>query len=436
MNRGTKACRVGVFDQIVSGGGGRVFTVKLLEEFSRIAGDNWHFQLMWPLFDSSDNFLPPPRLPHVGFERICVDEVSVGRHKMLSLINNCAASGILPEKSKKWALLRARAYQRKIHETEQRKLRLGDGRGLQWLERRISEFDLIYIPYPYLTLPGDREWLPRLPLVITLHDLAHEQTDAWGEVTGVLRHEVRKWTELASLVIFSSDYVRREAQRIYNLPAERTKRIYLVSPAATDTRQATANIRERYGLNEDYILTLGWAAKHKKVETILEGFALFKKQSNSPIQLVLAGPDTQNILQKNTYGLTLGRDVYALGYVPDEDVPSLYQHSTLVVTASTSEAGFNAMLFDAMFYRKPVVCSNIPQFIERLGTDNALALIFDPHSPASLASALTQHFENPAQAELRVGNAKKFIDSRTLTDVAGDYLDAFESVLKRRQKEH
>lgn len=428
----TRGFRVGIFDQIVSGGGGRIFTLKLLEEFSRIAGGRWHFHLMWPLFDSSNNFLAPPDLPNVRFERICVDAASARWNKTLSLIHRYAASRRWPERWRRWASLRAAHYRQKICVAEQRKLRLGDGRGLRWLGRRSSEFDLLYVPYPYLTLPGDGEWRPRLPLVVTLHDLAHEQTDAWGEVTGVLRREVRRWTELASLVIFSSDYVKREAQRLYGLPSERARRIYLVPPAATDGAQPASDVHDRYGLDGEYVLTLGWAAKHKKVETILEGFALFKKKSHSRIRLVLAGPETQSFLGKNTYGLTVGEDVIALGYVPDADVAALYRRAALVVTASISEAGFNAMLFDAMYYRKPVVCSNIPQFVERLGTDDALALTFDPHSPASLAAALAQHFDDPEEAERRVDNAKRFIDSRTLRNVAEEYLAAFESVLERQ----
>jgi glycosyltransferase involved in cell wall biosynthesis len=78
---------------------------------------------------------------------------------------------------------------------------------------------------------------------------------------------------------------------------------------------------------------------------------------------------------------------------------------------------------------RPVICSDIPQFVERLGTDDALALTFDPYSPQSLAAAFAEHFADPARAESRARAAQKFITSRTLSDVGRDYLAAFESVL-------
>lgn len=418
--------RVGIFDQIVSGGGVRLFTTKLLEEFSRSAGAEWSFHLMWPLFDSSNNFLPAPRLPNVSFERINTDGASRFRSIITPALDGIHRRRILPQKSRD----RLRHYEQEIRESEQRKLRLGDGRGLQWLDERVDNFDLLYMPYPYLTLAGNGEWRPRKPLVITLHDLAHELTDTWGdEVTKTLRHEVRRWTEISDLIIFSSDFVMSEAQKIYNLESSRVKRIYL-SPDKRDESTRPSDVLRRYGLTgTEYVFTLGWAAKHKRVDAIIEGFALFKRESRANVSLVFAGPSTESLLESDTHGLGIGKDLFALGYVPDEDIAALYKAASLIVTASTSEAGFNTMIFDAMNYEKPILCSNIPQFVERLGADDSLAITFDPHSPQSLCDALLRYFGDLEQAKIRTENAKRFISARTLADVGRDYLEAFKSVL-------
>lgn len=424
-----KVIRVGIFDQIVSGGGVRLFTTKLLEEFSKLAGDKWHFHLMWPLFDSSNSFLPPPVLPQTTFERISVDPTARIHNKAVPQLYDFSSDGKYERKVRGSASARLEAYEKVAREQEQGNLRSGEGQGLRWLDERINKFNLIFLPYPYLTLPRKREWPPAKPVVITLHDLAHEQTDAWGEMTEPLREEVRRWTQLASLVIFSSEYIKGEAQKIYGLPEERTKLIYLAPSEDNELVREPDHVPSRYGLNKEYILTLGWAAKHKRVETIIEGFARFKKKSKKDIALVIAGPRTEELLSESTFELEIGQDLFALGYVRDEEIPALYKNSSLVVTASISEAGLNAMIFDAMKYERPIVCSDIPQFTERLGTDNSLALTFDPYSPQSLAEALSQHFDNPERAKLRIARAKKFIDSRPLSEVGKEYLKAFESVL-------
>lgn len=421
--------RVGIFDQIVSGGGVRLFTTKLLEEFSRQSGGRWHFHLMWPHFDSSNNFLPRPRLPHTSFERIASggaltreDRIALGLHEIVERVN-------------KNKMLRGRALEKvrqrvaKFRAKEQEHFRQGTGAGLRWLDERSGDFDLIFIPYPYQTLPNEGAWQPQKPVVITLHDLAHEFTDAWGEATMPLRREMREWTRLANLVVFSSDYVKREAEKIYELDAERTRRIYLSPPDEPRSRVSPQAMRRRYGLPENYIFTIGWAAKHKRVETIIEGFALFRKRTQRDVALVIAGPRTETLLSENLHGLKVGEDVFALGYVRDEEIGALYENAALVVTASISEAGLNSMIFDAMTKRRAIVCSNIPQFTERLGTDDALAVMFDSHSPESLCNALEKHFANPQEAESRILKAKTFVAARTLADVGRDYLAAFESLL-------
>jgi glycosyltransferase involved in cell wall biosynthesis len=426
----TKVIRVGIFDQIVSGGGVRLFTTKLLEEFSKLAGDKWRFHLMWPLFDSSNNFLPQPALPHTTFERISINPASRVHNNLVPRLYKSTHNGKSGVESAGLTGTGLEEYERAARENEQGNLRSGEGQGLRWLDERISGFNLIFFPYPYLTLPRGRvEWQPSTPVVTTLHDLAHEQTDAWGEMTEPLRKEVKRWTQISSLVIFSSDYIQREAQKIYGLPEERAKRIYLAPSEELETCEKPCDVLSHYGLKKEYILTLGWAAKHKRVETIVEGFALFKKISKRDIALVIAGPRTEELLSQSSYGLEVGRDLFALGYVKEEEIPALYRHCSLVVTASISEAGLNAMIFDAMKYERAIVCSHIPQFIERLGTDDSLALTFDPYSPQSLAEALCEHFSNPLRAASRIDRAKKFIAERPLSVVGKEYLEAFESVL-------
>lgn len=421
--------RVGIFDQIVSGGGVRLFTTELIKQFSRDSNNEWRFRLMWPFFDSSNIFLPRPQLKHVSFERISLDEQTNASNPMFATLSELSTNsgffkkGALP-------LTQLEQYADTLRIKEQRDLRTGDGRGLQWLDERVADIDLIFLPYPYLTLPGAEDWRPQKPVVITLHDLAHEFTDTWGELTGNLRREVRRWTELADLVIFSSDHIKCEAQRVYGLSEARSKRIYL-APAELSKSRLAPDVLDRHSLNGRYVFTLGWAAKHKGVETIVEGFALFKQRSEIEIALVIAGPNTENVAGSNLFGLELGKDLFTLGYVDDRDILELYRNAEAVVTASISEAGLNAMIFDAMTYGTPVICSNIPQFVERLGADDSLAVTFDPSSPSALAEALAKHFENPGKAQWRAANAKSFINSRTVADVGRDYLEAFRSVLER-----
>lgn len=416
-----RTIRVGIFDQIVSGGGVYKFTLRLVEGLSNISDGKWHYHLMWPLFDSGNEFLHEVELPNVTFERIRVSYKS-GIYNLVApfFFRGGKAASDLDQLSRKITRL--------INVGQLSELRSYRGEGLDWLNSKSDSFDMFYCPYTYLTFPKNRDWQPRKPLVVTVHDLAHEHTDAWGVMTQDVREEVRKWLHAASHVIFSSKYVKNESIRIYGLNEENASSIYL---APLEVRGGVGAGTKEHRFGKGYIFTMGWFAKHKRVETIIEGFAICKKKYGLNVPLVIAGPYTNRLSLRNDLGLEKGRDIFLLGYVKDEEIPSLYSSAGVVVTASVSEAGFNAMIYDAMNFKVPVICSAIPQFMERLGNKNEMALTFDPYDPESLALALKAHFKDVVAAVRRAERAKEYISQRDWHDVARDYMAVFEKVLKK-----
>lgn len=413
--------RIGVFDQIVSGGGVYNFTLRLLEGLSEVASEEVDFHVMWPLFDSAGEFLKEIKLPRTSFERIGISYRS-------RLFNSIAPIFIKSKMiSELGPLVKKMAYLANLQ--QQSELRLYDGAGLRWLDQRMNGNDLLYLPYTYCTFPKNLEWAPRKPLVVTIHDLAHETTDAWGERSQDIRDEMRKWINAASYIIFSSEYIRNESIRLYGFNEEKASTIYL---APLQNKEYGGEKKKEYPFGRGYIFTLGWAAKHKRIETILEGFARYRKKYGCSVPLVIAGPNSDKLVVKKDYGLEMNKDVFLLGYVRDEQISQLYMDAGAVVTASVSEAGFNAMIYDAMNFEVPIICSSIPQFIERLGVKNEMALTFDPYDPESLSMAFRTHFAAPVAAMERASRAKVYISGRTWKDVARDYLSIFEKVSEKK----
>ena len=123
MGSKEKIIRVGIFDQIVSGGGVRLFTLKLLEEFSRQAGSRWRFHLMWPHFDSSNNFLVPPRLRNTTFERIRVGASAGVRNKFLHRVYEGFRGMKLSDAKRLSSLKAVEAYEKTLREEEQQTFR-------------------------------------------------------------------------------------------------------------------------------------------------------------------------------------------------------------------------------------------------------------------------------------------------------------------------
>ncbi|KKI00370.1 hypothetical protein EO95_13930 [Methanosarcina sp. 1.H.T.1A.1] len=82
--------------------------------------------------------------------------------------------------------------------------------------------------------------------------------------------------------------------------------------------------------------------------------------------------------------LNLQNDVIFTGYVPDEDLPALYNAADLFVYPSLYE-GFGLPPLEAMACGTPVIVSNTSSLPEVLGDAGCL---FDPLNPAELANSI------------------------------------------------
>jgi glycosyltransferase involved in cell wall biosynthesis/Flp pilus assembly protein TadD len=395
--------RLAIFDQIVSAGGVRRFTLAMVDRWlAQNKPTDLQLTLFWPSMDSAGQALSLPYMylpPHLTVRQI-------PRGLPLS-------------------------------------------RGLVWLSEQSSEFDLIYCPSTVQMLSPDQQIRLAAPVVVTLHDLAHEFTEAWGPLTLAVKLETRYWAHFAQAIIFSSDYIRNEAICLYHIPPEKTYRVYLAPPlveASMPEPTRVAALRSRYRLPLQFVLSPGTAMVHKNPLTVIEAFGWLKQQGYN-LPLVLIGPLVENLIpgmqttattpyhrmvqrRIQELGLEIGRDLFILGHVPDAEIPVFYAASSLVVTATRSEAGLSGPVFEAMWYQRPVVCSAIPQFIERLGTDEHLVYMFDPNDPYDLAQAIRRWADDPAGAEHRVAEAYAWVSQRSWDDVAREYLEIFQSIAR------
>ena len=75
-----------------------------------------------------------------------------------------------------------------------------------------------------------------------------------------------------------------------------------------------------------------------------------------------------------------------IGWVSEPDLEGLYQLAECVVLPSLAE-GFGLPVLEAMNRGVPVACSDIGALPE---VANGAAMLFDPHSPSAIASAMTR----------------------------------------------
>jgi alpha-1,3-rhamnosyl/mannosyltransferase len=148
-----------------------------------------------------------------------------------------------------------------------------------------------------------------------------------------------------------------------------------------------------------FIFTLSTLEPRKNLPRLVEAFAeLANAETNLDLGLVVGGGrgwmDTPIFARVAELGLQ--DRVTFLGYVPDEDLPTLFAASELAVCPSISE-GFGIPVLEAMMLGAPVACSNAGALEEVAGD---LATYFDPLEPSDMARAMSSLLDRQDRSEL------------------------------------
>jgi glycosyltransferase involved in cell wall biosynthesis len=131
---------------------------------------------------------------------------------------------------------------------------------------------------------------------------------------------------------------------------------------------------------------------YKDYPTLIEALSKF---NDKEITLDIYGGNMQG-LQK----LTAGNTIAFKGSVADV-TEHMDGYSAFIITSKSGE-GFSLALLEAMGSGLPVVCSDIPQFLEAVGDT---AVVFRRGDVNSLVSQLRRLQDNPGQLQLLASRA-------------------------------
>lgn len=267
----------------------------------------------------------------------------------------------------------------------------------------LSKISNLYLWHPYLTKKlNDGNYdldivhslnqgpsflrLKKQKYVITIHDILPLVYPRLRPLKVYLTYKalLKKTLQNADMVIASSYSTKEDIIRIIKIPAEKIRVVHLgvenrFNPAGS--AEDCARIA-KYGINSNYILYVGGLAAHKNIPCLIKSFYLLKTKGHTH-KLVIAGTkrwkyeDIFSLVEK----LGLAHDVVFTGYLPDEDLPSLYRKADLFVNPSLYE-GFGLPTLEAMACGLPVVTSNTSSFPEVTGSAGAMV---DPSNDHQLA---------------------------------------------------
>lgn len=232
--------------------------------------------------------------------------------------------------------------------------------------------------------------LRRAKGVVTIYDLTFMITPE-HHVKGIqgFAKQIHTYADRADSIIAISEHTKRDIVQHLKVPAERVRVTLLAADEryrVLDDAAGMDRILTKFGIDREYILYTGTLEPRKNVPTLIRAYAALKHEQKIPHRLVLAGKKgwLYDEIMESIRSLGLEKDVIFTGYVPDEDMPYLYNGASVFAYPSFYE-GFGLPPLEAMACGCPVVTSNTSSLPEVVGD---AGLMVDPNHPEELAEAM------------------------------------------------
>ena len=181
------------------------------------------------------------------------------------------------------------------------------------------------------------------------------------------------------------------------------------------------------------IMTFGKFGTYKKIEILIEAFALLQKD-HAGLRLVIAGTDSPNVagylesVQKK-YAHVSG--VEYTDYVAEADVPRIFGEASVVVFPYTSTTGSSGVLHQAGEFGKAVVLPRLGDLAELITEEGYDGEFFEPENVNSLADSIRRVIDHPDR-QMEIGS-RNYLAAHGLPigEVVDWYLIHFQEVLKK-----
>ncbi len=179
------------------------------------------------------------------------------------------------------------------------------------------------------------------------------------------------------------------------------------------------------------VMAFGKFGTYKKVEVLIEAVELIRQRTDENIEIVIAGTDSPNT---PGYLATIAdkyKDVPQLrftGYVAEEDVPSLFTDSAVVVFPYTSTTGSSGVLHQAGSYGRAVALPDLGDLSILVKEEGYTGEFFEPENAASLADAI-QNIVSHDIYRVHLGMANyKAACSLPMSDITQRYIEFFKAI--------
>ncbi len=271
----------------------------------------------------------------------------------------------------------------------------------------------------------------KIKFVLTVHDLIFLRFPQYYKVVdrALYLFKLRHALKVADQVIAISEQTKSDLEGYMNYPASKVKVVYQACDSSFGRIYSLGEhqrVKQLYALPSNYILCVATLEERKNQLLILQALVILKERSGgerSKLPVVLVGKKTNywDLLQEFMIENQLESQIHYHAYVPQSDLPLVYQNAFLFVYPSRFE-GFGIPIIEALNSSLPVVSSTGSCFSEAGGPDS---LYTDPDDPHALATHIQTVYENASKREKMVLRGRSFAQNFTPGKLSAQLMEIY-----------
>jgi glycosyltransferase involved in cell wall biosynthesis len=294
---------------------------------------------------------------------------------------------------------------------------------------RRERADLFHAPH-YVLPP-----LTPCKAVVTIHDCIHLRFPQYlPSRLGYTYARGSLWmaTHRSNRIMTVSEASKRDILEYYRVPSNKIDVIYNGIDerfSQTPAEEDVVRVRERYQLDDPFVLYAGNVKPHKNIERLIEAFYMLRRGEFENVKLVIIGDEVSKYaaLRHAVHRHKLHKHVRFLGFVPHRTLAVLYRLAAVFVFPSLYE-GFGLPPLEAMASGTPVITSNVSSLPEVCGD---AAFLIDPLETEAIADAMRRVLtDEKLRTELRqrgLERAKHFSWEQSIARVRQIYTEVLNS---------
>jgi len=231
--------------------------------------------------------------------------------------------------------------------------------------------------------------------------------------------------------ILMADIVGVTIEKYVDVLTEKYKKSNIVLfPHGTFESPAMPDFSVKEGRKK--ILAFGKFGTYKKVEILIEAFDKLQQKGIEDMELVIAGTDSPNVkgyLEDVAEKYQNVNNIVFTGYVPENEVSTVFEESSMVVFPYTSTTGSSGVLHQTGSYGKPAILPNLGDLGRLVEEEGYAGEYFEPESSESLSNAIEKLMTDvPYRRQIAEQNYEA-ASALSLSDITDWYLIHISNLL-------